>query len=95
MVSFVNKHRAFWLAMLFVFTPLGSIYAAEIPIIDAHSQVDHEVDLETIVGLMDKGGVSRVILSPRSKLRTKPFMAFASREAGPDQIIANVGLFSI
>ena len=57
---------------------------AGIPIIDAHSQVDHKVDLKDVIPLMDKGGVSRVILSPRSKLRRKAFMAFASRH--PDRI---------
>ncbi|MEE8559811.1 MAG: hypothetical protein V3S88_03775, partial [Alphaproteobacteria bacterium] len=39
--------------------------ADEIPIIDAHSQVDHRVDLERIIPLMDKGGISRVILAAR------------------------------
>ncbi len=62
--------------------PVQTAAGARIPIIDAHSQVDHEVDLETIIGLMDKGGVSRVILSPRSKLRRKAFMAFATRHPG-------------
>jgi predicted TIM-barrel fold metal-dependent hydrolase len=66
----------------FVHPAIHPAAAARIPIIDAHSQVDHKVDLETIIGLMDKGGVSRVILSPRSKLRRKAFMAFASRHPG-------------
>ncbi len=63
--------------------------------IDRIIVLDQAVEQEMVIGLMDKGGVSHVILSPRSKLRTKPLMAFACREAGPDQIIANVGLFSI
>lgn len=56
--------------------------ASEIPIIDAHSQVDHKVDLEKIIRLMAKGGVSRTILSTRGKVKPNQLISFASRHPG-------------
>jgi hypothetical protein len=56
--------------------------AAQMPIIDAHSQVDHEVDLEDVIKLMDKGGVSRTILSTRGRVSPKKLVAFADRHPG-------------
>ncbi len=56
--------------------------ADEIPIIDAHSQVDHRVDLERIIPLMDKGGISRVILAARGKVKPNELAALAARHPG-------------
>lgn len=50
-----------------------------IPIIDAHSQVDHRVDLEKIVPLLRKGGIRHVILSARGKLKPHAIADFAKR----------------
>lgn len=56
--------------------------ADEIPIIDAHSQVDHHVDLDGIIPLMDEGGVSRTILAARGKVKPNALAAFAARHPG-------------
>ncbi|MCH9045978.1 MAG: hypothetical protein IIA40_07705, partial [SAR324 cluster bacterium] len=56
--------------------------AAEIPIIDAHSQADHLLKLEKIIELMDKGGVSHTILSTRGKVTPEQLLAFAACHPG-------------
>lgn len=60
---------------------LGAL-AAQIPIIDAHSQADHLLKLEKIIELMDKGGVSHTILSTRGKVTPEQLLAFAARHPG-------------
>jgi len=62
--------------------------AACIPIIDAHSQADHKVDLDGIVPLMDRAGIARVILSSRGRLNFRDLAAFARRH--PARITASV-----
>ena len=54
-----------------------SAAADPIPLIDAHSQVDHKVELGGIVPLMDEAGIAHVILATRSRLKPGPFMRFA------------------
>jgi len=56
------------------------------PIIDAHSQVDHLVNLERIVPLMDRAGVARIILSARGHLKHWRIDAFAAEHR--DRIVA-------
>ncbi len=56
----------------------------EIPIIDAHSQVDQHVDLDRIVPLLDKAGVQRIILATRGKRKLKELAALTDRH--PDRI---------
>lgn len=56
--------------------------AFEIPIIDAHSQVDQNVDLQTVIRLMDRGGVARTILSARGKRKPEELVAFAAEYPG-------------
>jgi hypothetical protein len=51
----------------------------QIPIIDAHSQVDHLTDLDNIVPLLDKAGVTRVILAARGKLKHYDMGALADK----------------
>ena len=46
----------------------ASAAADPIPLIDAHSQVDHKVDLARIVPLLDEAGISRMILSIRGPI---------------------------
>ena len=67
-------------AWLLLSTP-GAL-AAEIPIIDAHSQADHLLKLEQIIELMDEGGVSHTILSTRGKVTPEQLLAFAARHPG-------------
>ena len=61
-----------------------SARAAELPMIDAHSQVDQHVPLEEIIGLMDEAGVARTILSQRARTRPEDLIAFAQRH--PERI---------
>jgi len=57
----------------------------ELYFIDAHSQVDHKVvSLQTIIFLMNQGGVRHTILSARGELKGKPLQALASQY--PEQI---------
>ena len=58
--------------------------AGNIPIIDAHSQVDHEVELGDVIRVMKKGGISRIILSVRGRVKPGKIAAFAARH--PDKI---------
>jgi predicted TIM-barrel fold metal-dependent hydrolase len=62
--------------------------AADVPIIDAHSQVDHEVDLAKVIELMNRAGVVRTILSARGRVTTEETAAFAARH--PHRITAAV-----
>ncbi len=73
---------AILLAALLSLPGAGSVSADEISIIDAHSQVDHHVDLDGIIPLMDKGGVSRTILAARGKVKPNALAAFAARHPG-------------
>jgi hypothetical protein len=57
------------------------------PIIDAHSQVDHLVNLERIVPLMDKAGVARILLSARGYLKHWQIAEFA--RAHSDRVVAS------
>ena len=82
MVSVANKYLVYWLAMLFVLIALGSSSAAEISIIDAHSQVDQHISLEEILNLMDDAGVSHTILAPWGQRRAKDLISFAKRHPG-------------
>lgn len=63
---------------------VGFTTAAELPIIDAHSQVDHKVKLEEIIQLMDRAGVARTILSARGRIKPGTLIKFARKY--PDRI---------
>lgn len=63
-------------------------WAGEIPIIDAHSQLEQKVASERVIALMDEAGVSRTILAARRGTRVKDLKAFAARH--PDRITAAV-----
>jgi murein DD-endopeptidase MepM/ murein hydrolase activator NlpD len=66
-------------------------WAAEIPLIDAHSQLDQGVRTDLVISLMDEAGVSRTILSSlRSLRRTRDVVDLA--RAHPDRITASVGM---
>ncbi|MFC1491918.1 amidohydrolase family protein [Nitrospinota bacterium] len=67
------------LVLLFFAHPAAE---AGIPIIDAHSQIDHFVDLDEVIKLMNKGGVSRTILSARTKMTPENLAAFSGRHPG-------------
>jgi|AntAceMinimDraft_14_1070370.scaffolds.fasta_scaffold25820_2 predicted TIM-barrel fold metal-dependent hydrolase len=60
------------------------VAADELVFIDAHSQDDQYIELNEIIGLMDKAGVARTVLALRSKRTPDELVAFANRY--PDRI---------
>lgn len=68
------------LCVALVFFP--GIATAEIPIIDAHSQVDFSGDMERIIRLMDKAGIATTILAARQNVKPEHVLAFAGRNPG-------------
>jgi predicted TIM-barrel fold metal-dependent hydrolase len=56
--------------------------AADLPLIDAHSQVNESVDLTQVIALMDRAGVQRTFLSTNGRMRPAELVAFASRYPG-------------
>ena len=70
--------------MLVVIVPAR---AEDIPIIDAHSQIDQNVDLDRVVPLLDQAGIARVILSTRGKI--KPFLIADLARRHPGRIVAS------
>jgi predicted TIM-barrel fold metal-dependent hydrolase len=56
--------------------------AQELPLIDAHSQIDHKVDPGDVIGWMDKAGIGHVILSARGKATAEDIIALARRHPG-------------
>ncbi len=77
-----------WLTALFLLTPASGLLADELPIIDAHSQMDKDVDPRTIIDRMDEAGVARTILSARHG-RTPGDVLRVSAEF-PERIIPSV-----
>ncbi|MDH3451057.1 MAG: hypothetical protein OEN20_01460 [Gammaproteobacteria bacterium] len=72
--------------MLATVTP---VRAAELYFIDAHSQVDHEVeDLGLIIERMDAAGVSSTLLSSRGKRKAREILTLAKDR--PRRIVAAV-----
>jgi predicted TIM-barrel fold metal-dependent hydrolase len=58
--------------------------------IDAHTQIDHQVSLEKVLPLMEKAGISRVILTARGKRDLSDIVQFARQH--PDRITASIRL---
>lgn len=52
------------------------------PLIDAHSQIDGNIDIKKVVPMMDLGGVSQTILSARFKYSSSKVLAFAEKHPG-------------
>ena len=68
-------------------------YCEEIYFVDAHSQVDHNIELEDVVQLMKEAGVKKTILAARGQRKSKEIADLA--ETYPEQIIASVRTKSI
>ena len=66
-------------------TQAKNLSLSNIPIIDAHSQVDLNTDIKKVIPLMDKAGVAKTILSTRFNRSSKEIIAFAKKN--PDRII--------
>ena len=78
--------RASWvvvfLILAVVLTKVSSVWAGDIPMIDAHSQADINTELSDIVPLMNKAGVSRTLLASRHGLSWREIIALAERHPG-------------
>jgi len=66
----------------------ASTQSEELYFIDAHSQVDSDISLEDIVGLMKEAGISKTILAARGKRKSRDVAELA--ESYPDQVVAAV-----
>lgn len=84
----LSTHLTRWLATLLALVPVSGLYAAEISIIDSHSQADQHISFEEILSLMNEAGVSRTILALRGRTEPGALISFASRH--PDRITAAV-----
>ena len=73
---------------LFLVLLSTSAFSAELYFVDAHSQADHNIELENIVELMRKAGVKKTILAARGQRKSRDIANLA--EAYPDQIVASV-----
>ncbi len=76
--------------LIFVCACVSSSADDRIPMIDAHSQIDHLADLNKVIPLMDKAGIARVILTTRGKRRLSDIVALANRH--PKRITASIRL---
>lgn len=76
------------LLLSFLFAPTQALTAKEIPIIDAHSQVDHQTKLENVIKLMDSAGVSKTIISGRGKISSAEIVSFAKKH--PSSVVPAV-----
>jgi predicted TIM-barrel fold metal-dependent hydrolase len=65
--------------------------AADVLLVDAHSQVDATVSMDRVLSALNEAGISRVILSSlHGSSRTPDIMALAA--AHPDRITPSIGL---
>ena len=60
----------------------GAVLAGDMPLIDAHSQIDQHVDPSNIVHYLDEAGIAHVILSARGKTKAKTIAALARNNPG-------------
>jgi hypothetical protein len=72
----------YFLMLVFSTSIIFQTATADIPLIDAHSQVDHTVELEKLVKLMDEAGVSKTILSTRGKVKPQQLVSFSQKHRG-------------
>lgn len=87
----VKLHLLFALAIVLTLgIPASQVPAADITMIDAHSQIRRSVGLDKALALMDQAGIARVILSPLGWHAAKPLLAFA--RSHPERIVAAIGL---
>ena len=65
-----------------------SVQGAELYFVDAHSQVDQNIELNEIISLMQKAGISKTILAARGERKSRTVAELA--ESYPKQIVAAV-----
>ncbi len=80
--------KSFLFLFLLSLALAGPSTAAELYFVDAHSQMDEDVDQETIIKLMDRGGVYSTILAARRGRKPRDIVRFAN--AYPERIIPSV-----
>lgn len=85
-----HNHSTLSKVVLSLFFTLCGTYAKseELYFIDAHSQVDQNIELETIVALMRDAGIKKTILSARGKRKSLEIADLA--DVYPKQIVAAV-----
>ena len=85
MIDFQVKGKKYYAMVIAILLCICSPVAAdELVFIDAHSQVDHYIELNDIIGLMDKAGVSRTVLALSGNRNPEKLVAFANRY--PDRV---------
>ncbi|MEP4380583.1 MAG: amidohydrolase family protein [Alphaproteobacteria bacterium] len=82
------QHLRFFLASVACLWFAGTAAADDIPMIDAHSQIELDVDIDFVIAQMDKAGVARTILSTRGRFPPNVLATYARRF--PDRITAAV-----
>lgn len=63
--------------ILFALNWLALANGRELYFVDAHSQIDHQVDQSKVIDLMDQSGVYHTILSARGELMGSELIAFS------------------
>ena len=75
-------------ALMLAVSPASEVRAQELYFIDAHSQVDQDVDPKTIIGNMKAAGVRRTLLSVRSGRKPKFVIQLSAKF--PQMIVPSV-----
>ncbi|HIF57892.1 MAG TPA: hypothetical protein EYQ26_00110 [Rhodospirillales bacterium] len=79
----------FLLLCILAVTTLAQAQAPDrLPLIDAHSQIDPDVDQSEIVSLLNKAGIAHVILAARNKVKPHHIADLARKH--PDRITASM-----
>jgi len=74
--------------LMLAVSPASEVYAQELYFIDAHSQVDRDVDARTIIANMNSAGVRRTILSVRSGRKPRFVVQLSAKL--PERIVPSV-----
>ncbi len=88
---FGQPGNRFWrciIVPLAVLTLSSTLHAGEIPLIDAHSQIDRHIDPADVVQFLDDAGIAHVILSARGKTKARTIATLARNH--PKRITAAV-----
>lgn len=73
--------HAVGISMAMLLLLVQPLEAGDLYFVDAHSQVDETVDLNSVLSLMQQAGVRHTILSTRGKRKGSDLVAFAARHA--------------
>lgn len=84
----MNMVIALLIVMSLMLSPGAADAQSRLPLIDAHSQFDHGVEPGEIVPLLNRAGISRVILATRGRQAWEDLSELA--RAHPDRVTASV-----